>query len=151
MVAEWDPAVVVQEWVEGPDSNLEFVLFYLDEAGRGARQLLRPQSGRYIPYCGTACSAEPWDDPVLLEHARRFFRGTGYTGFGAIEFKRDPRGRYVLVEPTVGRTKHIFTLAAANGVNLPLIGYRHMAGLALPPPEPRPARACQSQCIRDAT
>jgi hypothetical protein len=32
----------------------------------------------------------------------------------------------------VGRTEHIFALAAANGVNLPYAGYCHMAGLPVP-------------------
>jgi hypothetical protein len=36
------------------------------------------------------------------------------------------------MEPTVGRTEHLFALAAANGVNLPHLAYCDMAKLPLP-------------------
>ena len=128
-----EPGFVVQEWIDGPDTNLIFALFYFGaNDGRPVASFVGRKVRQFIPYCGTACSAEPWDDRWVLETGTRFFTGVNYRGFGAIEFKRDPQGRYHLIEPTVGRTEHIFALAAANGVNLAHIGYCDMAGLREP-------------------
>jgi predicted ATP-grasp superfamily ATP-dependent carboligase len=137
MVAQWEPQVVVQEWIPGPDSSLVFCLFYFDRQGEPLAWFTGRKIRQFIPRCGTACAAEPWQDEVVREAGVRFFQEAGYRGFGAIEFKVDPRGRYYLIEPTVGRTEHIFALAAANGVNLPFIGYCDMAGLPAPRPVPR--------------
>jgi predicted ATP-grasp superfamily ATP-dependent carboligase len=132
-VAPWASDVVVQEWIGGPDSALIFSLFYFDDRSVPLASFTGRKLRQFIPYCGTACAAEPFDDAYAEEAGVRFFQACGYRGFGAIEFKRSADGRYYLMEPTVGRTEHLFALAAANGVNLPLVGYRHMAGL---PSEP---------------
>lgn len=141
-VSQWEREAVVQEWIPGPDRNLVFGLFYLDEQGEPLGGFVGRKIRQCIPRCGTACSAEPFEDPQLESDARIFFGGLEYRGFAALEFKIDERdGRRYLIEPSVGRTEHLFTLAVANGVNLPLLGYRHMAGEPLP--EPRPgARRC---------
>jgi predicted ATP-grasp superfamily ATP-dependent carboligase len=131
-VAQWEPGVVVQEWIPGPASRLVFCLYYFDQRGRPLASFGGRKIRQYIAHCGTACSAEPWDDQVAYEAGVRFFQSSGYRGFGAIEFKIAPDGRYHLIEPTVGRTEHIFALAAANGINLPYLGYCDMAGLPAP-------------------
>jgi predicted ATP-grasp superfamily ATP-dependent carboligase len=131
-VVQWEPGVVVQEWIPGPDTRLVFCLFYFDEHSRPLASFVGRKIRQYIPRCGTACSAEPWEDEVAYRAGVKFFQAAGYRGFGAIEFKVDPDGRYYLIEPTVGRTEHIFALAAANGINLPYAGYCHMAGLPAP-------------------
>jgi predicted ATP-grasp superfamily ATP-dependent carboligase len=129
LVSQWERDVVVQEWVPGPDTKLVFCLYYFDSQGSPLAWFTGRKVRQYIPYCGTASSAEPWRDDTARDEGLRFFGLAGYRGFGAIEFKIDPAGRYHLIEPTVGRTEHIFALAAANGVNLAEIGYRDMAGL----------------------
>ncbi len=132
MVARFEPRMVVQEWIPGPDSSLIFCLYYFGAGGEPLGSFTGRKIRQYIPYCGTACSAEPCDDPWVRDAGIRFFKAVNYRGFGAIEFKRSPEGKYFLIEPTVGRTEHLFVLAAANGVNLPYLGYCDMAGLPLP-------------------
>jgi len=139
IMLQWEHGAVLQEWIPGPDRNLVFALYYFDDHGNPLGTFMGRKTRQYIPYCGTACSAEPWTDDTLAREGLRFFREIGYRGFGAIEFKIGERdGKYYLVEPSIGRTEHLFALAAANGVNLPYIGYRHMAGM--PVPEPRKPR-----------
>lgn len=128
----WEPRVVVQEWIPGPDTALHFCLYYFDEAGEPLVSFGGRKIRQYIPYCGTACSAEPWPDEFVRDTGIEFFRKAGYRGFGAIEFKVGPGGRYHLIEPTVGRTEHLFSLAEANGSAIVYTGYCHMAGLPLP-------------------
>ena len=132
-IAPAEPHFVLQEWIPGPDTRLIFCLYYFDDDGKPIASFTGRKIRQFIPYCGTACSAEPWQDEYVREAGVRFFQATAYRGFGAIEFKRSPTGAYFLMEPTVGRTEHLFAMAAANGVNLPYIGYCDMAGLPPPP------------------
>ena len=136
MVSQWEPDMVVQEWIAGPDTNLVFCMYYFNDACEPLAWFGGRKIRQYIPYCGTACAAEPWRDDHARDEGIRFFQAAGYRGFGAIEFKIDSAGRYHLIEPTIGRTEHIFALAAANGVNLPAVGYRDMAGLPQRPAAP---------------
>jgi hypothetical protein len=58
-----------------------------------------------------------------------------------MEYKRDRRsGRFVMVEPTIGRTDYQEEIATLNGVNVVQAAYRSMAGLPdatkVPPPRP---------------
>ena len=131
-LATWEPRVVVQEWIDGPDTSLHFCLYYFGDDGEPLVTFSGRKIRQFIPYCGTACSAEPWPDEIVRDAGIAFFRQATYRGFGAIEFKVDPQGRHHLIEPTVGRTEHLFALAEANGANLVYTGYCHMAGLPLP-------------------
>jgi hypothetical protein len=52
------------------------------------------------------------------------------SGFGGIEYKRDARdGRFLIIEPTVGRTDWQEEVATLAGVNIPLMACRHELGL----------------------
>ena len=134
MVAQWQPEVVIQEWIPGPERNIVFCLYYFDEETRDLAWFSARKIRQYRPYTGNATLAEPWHDIGLRDEGIRFFQGIHYRGFAGIEFKIDSRdGQKYLVEPTIGRTDRLVSLAAANGVNIPYVGYRHMAGLpALP-------------------
>jgi hypothetical protein len=53
---------------------------------------------------------------------------------GSMEYKRDRRtGRFVMVEPTVGRSDFQEEVSTINGVNIAAAAYRSVAGL---PPRP---------------
>jgi D-aspartate ligase len=54
---------------------------------------------------------------------------------GSLEFKLDEAARrFVIIEPTVGRTDWQEEIATLNGVNLPLIAYRYEVDLPPAPP-----------------
>jgi predicted ATP-grasp superfamily ATP-dependent carboligase len=136
MLSQWESGVVLQEWIPGADENLVFALYYFDENTNPLGCFIGRKIRQYVPYCGSGCSAEPWKDDFVSEYGLKFFREIGYTGFGAIEFKISDRdGKHYLVEPSIGRPEHFFALAEANNVNLPYVGYRHMAQLPLPTPD----------------
>ncbi len=60
-----------------------------------------------------------------------------FVGFGSIEYKWDPASeRFVIIEPTVGRTNWQEEIATFSGMNLPLAGYCYECGL--PPPTQTP-------------
>ncbi len=150
------PEVIVQEWIDGPDSELFFTLFACDREGR----LLATFHGRKLlcdpPDVGTTaiCRAAPELTTELLALTERFISLVPYRGLGSLEFKRDcKRNRLIIIEPTVGRTDWQSEIATLCGVNLPLrlylaelryvtpplnelahrIGWRSSAGYRTPP------------------
>jgi D-aspartate ligase len=129
---EHAPGIIVQEWVDGPDSDLLFTLFACDGAGK----LLGMFHGRKLvvdpPAVGTTaiCRAAPEVAAELQPLTERFIARVGYRGLGSLEFKRDRlRDRLVIIEPTVGRTDWQSEVATLSGVNLPLRLYQAELGL----------------------
>jgi D-aspartate ligase len=140
---------VVQEWIEGPVSNILFCLFY-----RGHDQAHSIFfSGRKImshpPRAGSTalCVAAPEVAAELESFTAAFTERCDYRGLGSLEFKWDPARRtFVVIEPTVGRTDWQEEVATLNGVNIPLFAYRDMIGL----PNGQPACASQPVAWQEA-
>jgi predicted ATP-grasp superfamily ATP-dependent carboligase len=117
-------SVVAQEWIEGDDSDIYFALFVCDRASR----VLGLFSGRKLvctpPHVGNTAICAPAGEhaAAVAQLATQFVSVAGYRGIGGVEFKRDSRtGRFVIIEPTVGRTDWQSEVATLNGVNLPLL------------------------------
>jgi D-aspartate ligase len=135
------PGLIVQEWIDGPDSELLFTLFACDREGN----LLATFHGRKLlcdpPDIGTTaiCRAAPEMAAELLAATEHFIALVPYRGLGSLEFKRDrKRNRLVIIEPTVGRTDWQSEIATLCGVNLPLRLYQAELGYVTPPLD-RPA------------
>jgi D-aspartate ligase len=135
---------VVQEWIEGPVSNILFCLFYRghDRASTiffSGRKIMShpPQAG------STAlCVAAPEVAAQLETFTAAFIERCDYRGLGSLEFKWDPAsGTFLVIEPTVGRTDWQEEVAALNGVNIPLFAYRDLVGL------PNGQQTCPSQPV----
>jgi predicted ATP-grasp superfamily ATP-dependent carboligase len=118
--------MVAQEWIEGGDDRIYFCLQY---RGRGQTALasftgrkLRswpPQTGGTASCVPAAAAAEE-----LERLTSAFFAAVGYFGIGSIEFKQHARtGRFMMIEPTVGRTDFQEEIATLNGVNIPYAAY----------------------------
>jgi D-aspartate ligase len=125
-------SVIVQEWIEGPDTNIFFTLFTCDANSN----VVASFSGRKIvcnpPRIGNTALCVPAGDasPELEKMTRELIALVKYRGLGSLEFKRDDRsGKYVIVEPTVGRTDWQEEIATLCGVNIPLIAYQTELGL----------------------
>jgi len=141
MVAQWEPEVVVQEWIPGEDERVAFCLSYCDRAGQPLALFAGRKLRQWPIDCGNTALAEPapavWAGP-LVELTRRIFRQVRFNGLGSVEFKMRPgTDEPVITEPTVGRTNYQNEIAVLNGVNIPLIAYHDLAGLPLPAAKPR--------------
>ena len=126
--------VIVQEWIEGPNDAICFVLCCL---GGPNPVVFTGRKGRSWPeQVGTtaSCWAAPEVAGELEEATIRFFHHIGVAqGLASMEFKRDARdGRFYMVEPTVGRVDSQEEIAALCGVNLCHIAYCDAAGLVRP-------------------
>jgi hypothetical protein len=129
------PDLVVQEWVEGADSDLYFCLQYRATDGTTVCSF----TGRKLSIWprdigGTAsCTAAPDARPVLEPLTESFFQRVSFVGMGGLEFKKNAStGRFVMIEPTVGRVDAQEEVATIHGTNIPLAAYRHEIGLPVP-------------------
>ncbi len=116
------PDVVVQEWIEGPDSDICFCLQYLDREGRPVASFTGRKIRSWPPQTGgtASCVAAAEAHAELSRKTTRFFRAAGVVGMASMEYKRDARsGEFRMVEPTIGRTDYQEEVATLNGVNIP--------------------------------
>lgn len=124
--------IVAQEWIEGPESNIHFTLFYRGAEGQvvgvftGRKLLCYPRDVGSTAVCVAAPEAREVLEPMTLAFAER----AGLEGMGSMEYKWDDNHkRFVMVEPTVGRTDWQEEIATLCGVNIPRAAYRHELGL----------------------
>lgn len=120
--------VMVQEIIPGPDSQHFNVRAYVGESGEILAQFVSRKLRQWPVQFGVGTMAESITDPALLELGLRYFRGTGFRGFGYVEFKRDSRdGQPKMIELNARFSAQIIH-STDCGVNFPLIQYLDLAG-----------------------
>lgn len=127
--------LVVQQWIDGGDDDIYFCLQYVGDDGPVASFCGRKLRSWPPRIGGTASCTAAWEVADELDAmTTAFFKATGFTGMGSMEYKRDRRdGRFYMIEPTVARTDFQEEVATLNGVNIPLAAYCYEVGLPLPP------------------
>jgi predicted ATP-grasp superfamily ATP-dependent carboligase len=126
---------VVQEWIDGPDGNIYFALFHCGLSPPSRSIFFGRKIAAYPPGVGSTavCVAAPEGQQLLRPLTERFLDVSQYEGLGSVEYKWDVRGRrFVIIEPTVGRTDFQEEIATLNGLNLALIAYCYELGLPMP-------------------
>lgn len=94
-----DPRVVIQELVEGPDSNLVYVVSYVTANDGPAGFFVGRKLRTYPPHLGRGSYVESVHDSEAASMAAHFVREIDYKGNVGIEFKRDQAdGRLHLIE-----------------------------------------------------
>jgi len=137
--------VVAQEWIVGDDSDIYFALFVCDAESRVAGMFCGRKLVCDPPLVGSTglCVDAGEHSAAVAREAVRFIQACGYQGIGSVEYKRDRRsGRFVIVEPTIGRSDWQEEIATQCGVNLPLQAW--LAECGLPPTPPAPVDAPQA-------
>ncbi|MEO6923435.1 MAG: hypothetical protein ABI142_06385 [Bryocella sp.] len=132
--------VVVQEWTEGPDSNIYFCLAYIDKQGQVTASFTGRKIRSWPPQVGgtASCVAAPEVHEELSNMTNRFFQAAGAIGMASMEYKRDERSHeFRMVEPTIGRMDYQEEVATLNGVNLPYAAWCSELGLPFPAPAMR--------------
>ena len=125
--------VMVQEPIPGGDGELYTLGSYLSEDGEALGLFCGRKLRQTPPGIGTCRVGEAvWVEEVV-EQGLRLLRALEFRGLSQVEFKRDPRdGAYKLMEVNP-RLWQWHGLAAACGVDLPLIAYRDLTGERLEP------------------
>jgi D-aspartate ligase len=132
-------APVVQEWIPGKDDALYFLGTYLDQEGR-AVGAFTGRKLRQIPVdVGTTRIGVAVPMPEVERLGLSFLHGLGYAGLADVEFKLDPRdGQFKFMEVNA-RLAQWHGLAAASGVDLPVIAAHDLLGRRLEPQRQTPS------------
>lgn len=126
-----EPNMVVQEWIDGGDSDIYFCLQHVSGNGAVAATFVGRKIRSWPPGVGGTASCTSADEVAdeLSAATTAFFRATGVIGTASMEFKRDAQsGRFLMIEPTIGRTDYQEEVATLHGVNIPLAAYLDAIG-----------------------
>lgn len=127
-------ALVVQEVVPGPDTNLVFSHLYIRADGTLAGCWTGRKLRQLPIHFGTATLATTEDLPEVASLSLRLLRALSYRGYASVEFKQDARdGVYRVLEVTAGRTWYNHYLGSVAGVNLEARWYEDLTGIPLDP------------------
>ncbi|MDZ7339337.1 MAG: hypothetical protein ONB30_12435 [candidate division KSB1 bacterium] len=122
--------VVVQEWIPGSDEDVYFCLVYFDQMGRPVASFTGRKLRQWPPQRGCTAVATGHTEAELEELTIRFLRQIGFRGLGSMEYRLDPRdGRFVMIEPTVGRIDLQSGVSELYGISFPWVAYADLAGL----------------------
>jgi len=123
---------VLQEWIEGPDTELQMCQVLFDDDSRCIASFTCHKVRQYPVEAGSACMAEPTHCPEIEKETIRLFESLQLKGLGAVEFKHDARdNRYKIIEPRIGRLGTLSEIATVNGVNFPLLTYAYFTKMNL--------------------
>lgn len=126
-------ALIVQEWVEGEDTNLYSCNCYFNRQSEPLVAFVARKLRQWPPHTGQTSLGEECQDDVVRDESVRFFKQVGFKGLGYLEVKKDARsGEYLFIEPNIGRPTGRSALAEACGVELLYSMYCDLVGLPLP-------------------
>jgi D-aspartate ligase len=124
---------MVQELVPGGDDELYSLGSYLREDGEALGLFCGRKLRQTPPGIGTCRVGEAVWVQEVVDSGLRLLRALSFHGISQVEFKRDPRsGRFKLMEVNP-RLWQWHGLAAACGVDLPVIAYRDLTGESVAP------------------
>ncbi len=130
----WSDMLVVQNWVEGPDSNLFSCNCYFNAHSQPLVTFVARKLRQWPPVTGESCLGEEVRDDNVLEETVRLYKSIKHYGLGYLEMKRDERsGEYYIIEPNIGRPTGRSAIAEAGGVELVYTMYCDVLKLPLPP------------------
>lgn len=118
--------VIVQEIIEGPDTNHYKYCCYIDKSGKIAAEFTLRKIRQNPIHFGVGAVVESIRNEALLEVGRKLFRGIGYCGVGSAEFKldqRDNRLKLIEINPRYWQQNYLATYC---GINFPLINYNDL-------------------------
>ncbi len=129
----WTRDLIVQEWVEGPDSNLYSCNCYFSAQSEPIVTFVARKIRQWPPVTGESSLGEECRDDKVLHETIRLFRTAHLRGLGYVEIKRSARsGEYFIIEPNIGRPTGRSAIAEAGGVELLYTMYCDAVGLPLP-------------------
>ena len=129
------PDLIVQEWIEGSESDIYFCLQYRGDNGLTVSSFTGRKLRCWPPQTGStaSCTVAPEAESELRGLTKAFFDKAEFVGMCSMEFKQDRRtGKFFMIEPTVGRTDWQEEVAIINGINIPLAAYCYEFGLPQP-------------------
>ena len=119
----FDEGYIIQEIIEGPETNIFVIGTYSDINGKiiayGMGQTLRQNPSNF----GTKTYLRSFDDKEILKITQQFLKSTQYYGIADIEFKystKDNSFKFIEINPRVGSINNFF---CSQSIELPMICY----------------------------
>lgn len=129
----WADMLVVQDWVEGPESNLFSCNCYFNADSKPLVTFVARKLRQWPPITGESCLGEEVRDDNVLELTVQLYKSINHYGLGYLEIKKNERsGEYFIIEPNIGRPTGRSAIAEAGGVELVYTMYCDVLGLPLP-------------------
>ncbi|MGH9147646.1 MAG: carboxylate--amine ligase [Vicinamibacterales bacterium] len=124
---------IIQEWIEGPESDQFTCNCYFDRQGRPVVTFVSRKIRQWPLGTGVGCLAVECPNDRVRDETIRLFQSVPYSGLGYVEMKLDRKtGELVLIEPNVGRPTGRSAMAEASGVELLYSMYCELTGSPLP-------------------
>lgn len=124
---------VVQEWIEGDDTDHYTCDCYVSATGEPLVTFCSRKLRQWPPLVGQGCLSVEHRNDVVRDEAIRVLRAAGHHGLGYLEMKRDARsGRHLIIEANVGRPTGRSAAAERAGVELLMTMYCDLVGAPLP-------------------
>jgi predicted ATP-grasp superfamily ATP-dependent carboligase len=131
--SNWGTDLIVQEWIEGSDANLYTVYTYFGSDGEALVTFVTQKLRQFPPETGDGSLGVECRNDAVLQETVRLFKDIHLRGLGYMEMKQDSRtGKYLIVEPNIGRPTNKSTLCEAGGVELVYTMYCDALGWELP-------------------
>jgi predicted ATP-grasp superfamily ATP-dependent carboligase len=129
----WGDGFIVQEWIEGPDSNHYTCNGYFNQYSKPLVTFVSKKIRQWPPKVGQGCISEESRNDIVVNETLRLFKQLNFKGLCYLDMKFDERtGKYLIVEPNICRLTGRAPLAEASGVELAYTMYCDLAGLELP-------------------
>jgi D-aspartate ligase len=145
-VCDTEPRLLVQDWIEGRDDDIYATFVYFNRQSQPLVSFGSRKLRQWPPLLGCTSAAVPHHDPGLERRTVTILQRMGLQGLGSIEWKRDAQtGRYLIVEPTVGRCDLNSPVSLLSRLNVPYLAYCDAAGLPLPSMKAQPRAGCWIQ------
>jgi D-aspartate ligase len=132
-IVAMDVPVILQEVIEGPDTNHFKYCSYTTSSGEILGEFTLQKIRQNPIHFGVGAVVESIHKPELIEIGRKLFSNIGFIGIGSAEFKFDNRdGKLKLIEINPRYWQQNF-LSTACGMNFPYLNYLDLLQMS---PEP---------------
>lgn len=127
---ESDLPILMQDWITGTDKDLFFAALYLDN-DKVVSSFVGNKLESYPPAMGQTTVAINATETDVESITKQFFAGLNLSGPVSLELKRDDKGRFWVIEPTVGRTDFWAGLCTHSGWNIVLAEFQHCCSVPI--------------------
>lgn len=130
---EYGSGFLVQEWIEGPDTNHYTCNCYFSKDSKLLVTFVSKKIRQWPPETGQGCIGIESRNDIVLNETINLFENLNFKGLAYLDMKYDNRlGKYLIVEPNICRPTGRSANAEAAGVELVYTMYCDAAGLQLP-------------------
>ncbi|MEX0719060.1 MAG: ATP-grasp domain-containing protein [Balneolaceae bacterium] len=131
-ISQINPNVVVQEYIEGPDSNMYDVNMYIDAGGEVKGSIVSQKLRVFPSTAGYGSYVITVDDQKILNMSKQIARKLNLRGLINVQFKRDEKTKEPKLIEIHTRTSIFDVLGIKSGINTPALYYADMTGTTVP-------------------